>query len=658
MRFGRRWVAAALCAATIVPLAACGKTPPREEGLSWTVSGPDVSRWQHPNGACIDWDQVAAGDPDSGTPPRQFALIKATEGATYVNPYFGACGGSAERGDWNAVGAAGMARGAYHFARPSLPLSDAVAEAKFFVATIGAQNVAGTLPPVLDIEDAGGLTPPQLITWTQLWLDTVRKATGRVPVIYTYPNFWATRFGGSTAFAAYPLWIADYRDPTVGPRLPLQGQWPAWTMWQYTSSETQPGIRGRIDMNWFAGDELALAAFADGSVPPSWPITAPAPPLAIKAVAGNGSATVSWTPASNGGEAVTSYTVTASNGASRRVKGTSTSAVVTGLTNGAPHTFTVTATNSAGTSAPSRTSAAVRPRVPTHMESRLTRTTVPYGDETTMQATITRTDTGAALVDQPVTVWQRPVGTTTWTQIGTTQTNTAGTASWSLQPVASLDMRMLWRPPAEFEPQTSVTHTVRVTDVPTIVSAAGNRSVVTVGTPVVVSATLKRADTNAPIARAAIAVSTRAAGSDTWATAGSVTTDVAGVARWSFAPTVNTDVRLSYAAPARWRSATALTTALVRPSVRTRLSAPTARPAKAVRLTGSVRGGVAGAVVERQRYVNGAWKTVASQRLSSALTYDFVVRHRVAGTYTFRVLAPATATLSAAAGKTVRLTVR
>ena len=43
--------------------------------------GPDVSRWQHPNGAKIDWAQVAAAG-------STFAIVKATESSSYTNPYF------------------------------------------------------------------------------------------------------------------------------------------------------------------------------------------------------------------------------------------------------------------------------------------------------------------------------------------------------------------------------------------------------------------------------------------------------------------------------------------------------------------------------------------------------------------------------------------
>ncbi len=79
---------------------------------------------------------------------------------------------------------------------------------------------------------------------------------------------------------------------------------------------------------------------------------APSAPGAVTAVAGFGGATVHWTkPASDGGAPWSKYTVTASGGGpSVTVGATATSASVTGLKPSTTYTFTVTATNVAGTS--------------------------------------------------------------------------------------------------------------------------------------------------------------------------------------------------------------------------------------------------------------------------------------------------------------------
>ncbi len=88
------------------------------------------------------------------------------------------------------------------------------------------------------------------------------------------------------------------------------------------------------------------------------PATSPDAPTGISVTAGNAQATVTFTaPASNGGAAITSYTVTSSGG--QTASGASSPLTVTGLTNGVAYTFTVTATNSAGTGSASSASPSV-----------------------------------------------------------------------------------------------------------------------------------------------------------------------------------------------------------------------------------------------------------------------------------------------------------
>jgi hypothetical protein len=95
--------------------------------------------------------------------------------------------------------------------------------------------------------------------------------------------------------------------------------------------------------------------------------SAPAAPTGVTATAGDASATVSWTAPADGGSPITSYTVTPYVGSTAQspttVSGTppTTSATVTGLTNGTAYTFKVTATNSAGTSPASAASNTVTP---------------------------------------------------------------------------------------------------------------------------------------------------------------------------------------------------------------------------------------------------------------------------------------------------------
>ncbi|MFM1730066.1 glycoside hydrolase family 25 protein [Prescottella soli] len=195
--------------------------------------GPDVSSWQHSAGSPINWFQVRSAGHD-------FAMVKATEGLFYTNPFFAQ--------DSLSMRLAGVARGAYHYADPS---ASPEAQAAFFAATALAVNQFGGLPPVLDLEATGGLAAPQLIDWTHRYLNTVQSLTGRTPIIYTYPNFWRTAMANTNEFTRYPLWIADYNGRNEPG--PLPGGWQNWAFWQYTDSGRIPGVNGNVDLNVYSG---------------------------------------------------------------------------------------------------------------------------------------------------------------------------------------------------------------------------------------------------------------------------------------------------------------------------------------------------------------------------------------------------------------------
>jgi uncharacterized protein with LGFP repeats/GH25 family lysozyme M1 (1,4-beta-N-acetylmuramidase) len=241
-------VAAALLSVSISSLPA---TSGRAAAAGPSVSGPDVASWQHPGGASVDWYAVHG----SG---QNFAFVKATEDTNYRNPYFAA--------DYAGIRAAGMTRGAYHYARPALPLGTAADQANFFVNTVGAGSQRGDLPLSLDLEEAGTLGPSDLIAWAHLFLDTVQARTGRQPILYTYPYYWRTAMANTNQFSGYPLWIADYNGGS-GPRLPLVGGWTAWAFWQYTSTGTVAGIAGPIDLSNYCCGDAGLANLANGDTP-------------------------------------------------------------------------------------------------------------------------------------------------------------------------------------------------------------------------------------------------------------------------------------------------------------------------------------------------------------------------------------------------------
>lgn len=262
LRLPARWLAIGLIIAGVVapafPTAAAastglscltGPTAPTSSPAPTAPTnptGPDVASYQHPSGATIDWTAAASGS-------CSFAFVKATEGTTYTNPYFAQ--------DWSGLAAAGLIRGAYHYARPSSTVGSAAAQAQYFATAVGSLAHVGDLPPVLDLEQTGGLAPADLVAWTQQYLTAVQSLTGRTPILYTYPNFWLNAMGSSTAFGGYPLWLASYSST---PPAPLPG-WNAWTFWQYTSQGTVPGITGNVDISQFAGTTADLTALATPS---------------------------------------------------------------------------------------------------------------------------------------------------------------------------------------------------------------------------------------------------------------------------------------------------------------------------------------------------------------------------------------------------------
>jgi hypothetical protein len=142
----------------------------------------------------------------------------------------------------------------------------------------------------------------------------------------------------------------------------------AWTQVSYDMS----AYAGQTVVLWFnvhqdAGGDPTYMYLDDISLTGSG-ATAPGAPTNVSATAGNGQATVNWTaPSSNGGSAITSYTVTPYIGSTAQTPTTvtgsppATNATVTGLTNGTAYTFTVTATNSIGTGLASNPSTAVTP---------------------------------------------------------------------------------------------------------------------------------------------------------------------------------------------------------------------------------------------------------------------------------------------------------
>ncbi|RYZ00211.1 MAG: glycoside hydrolase family 25 protein [Chitinophagaceae bacterium] len=197
------------------------------------IHGIDVSRYQQG----ISWSSVR--DMNIGGIRLGFAFIKATEGVSSVDPFF--------KRNWKKSREAGIVRGAYHF---FLPQRSGRIQAEHFIKTVALEP--GDLPPVVDIENAGGRRPEAVRKELKAWLDITEQYYGVRPVIYTYLHFYNTYLAGH--FDEYPLWVAHYLQPER-PRTER-----AWAFWQHSESGRVDGIRSKVDFNVFSGDSAAFRA--------------------------------------------------------------------------------------------------------------------------------------------------------------------------------------------------------------------------------------------------------------------------------------------------------------------------------------------------------------------------------------------------------------
>ncbi len=110
-----------------------------------------------------------------GPAGQSFAFIKATEATNYSEPVL-------RRATGTAAAAAGLYRGAYHFARPTLPLSSAVDQARCFVLTngvmTGPHRPAGGARPG---DRPAGSGQADLAQWTRTWLGEVKPSHRQGP---------------------------------------------------------------------------------------------------------------------------------------------------------------------------------------------------------------------------------------------------------------------------------------------------------------------------------------------------------------------------------------------------------------------------------------------------------------------------------------------
>jgi lysozyme len=197
------------------------------------IPGIDVSHYQ----GSIDWSQVKAAG-------IRFAYIKATQGASFVDPDL----------QTNIQGAAnvGIPFGLYQVFMPNC------GEAQLDIWENAFRYSAYSLPPWIDVEPGAVTedTAPQLL----LFLAETAKISSMTPCLYASPSTIQGLMPDPTLLT-YGLAIAQYTDAPQ----PNFAPWPSFLFWQYSQSGTVPGIDGPVDLDWFNGSDEQFQALVVGA---------------------------------------------------------------------------------------------------------------------------------------------------------------------------------------------------------------------------------------------------------------------------------------------------------------------------------------------------------------------------------------------------------
>ena len=206
----RKWLLYLAFAALLVPL--WGQNKGQES------YGIDVS---HYNGI-INWKQV---------PDVEFVYIKATEGATYVDPM---C-----QRNIKGARARKFRVGAYHYFRTTSSVQKQFENYKKHVKKNDIDLI-----PMVDVEECRKWSTVQFQDSLMRFIQLVKSYYGKAPMIYSvntfYNRYCAPRFNN------YHLMIGRYGNE--GPIIKGKG---AYTIWQKSQTGNLPGIPKNVDVDDF-----------------------------------------------------------------------------------------------------------------------------------------------------------------------------------------------------------------------------------------------------------------------------------------------------------------------------------------------------------------------------------------------------------------------
>jgi len=300
-------------------------------GSLWSSTGTRLAQATFTGESGSGWQTVTFSSP-----------IAVTAGTTYVASYFAPQGHysatnaglstAVDNGLLHTIPNATSSNGVYAYSTVSTFPTSTYAAGNYVVDVLYAPAAPGQVTGVAGV--SGGATSVDL-TWNA-------PSTGGTPSTYMI-----TPYIGAAAQATTTV--------TGSPAAPTSKTVTGLTTGQAYTFRVQAGNDGGTG----AISAASAAVTPQGS-------TVPGAPTGVDADPADGSAQVSWTaPVNGGGSAISGYTVTPYIGAAAQtattVSGSTTSKVITGLTNGTAYTFKVVATNSFGNGAASTASPAVTP---------------------------------------------------------------------------------------------------------------------------------------------------------------------------------------------------------------------------------------------------------------------------------------------------------
>lgn len=170
-----------------------------------------------------------------------FAIVKATEGKTFVDPSF--------RSHIEQLKQLNKLIGVYHYARPDNQrvISEMMKEADHFTNTIEKEGLLTKAVLFLDWEQ----NPINRTDLMEAWIHRVFSNTGIYPIIYSSHSFlkdidicakWCAMWPNIAKFSDFAS--EEWIDNNIPIDIPLM------RVWQYTSRGVWPGFSGRVDFDY------------------------------------------------------------------------------------------------------------------------------------------------------------------------------------------------------------------------------------------------------------------------------------------------------------------------------------------------------------------------------------------------------------------------